>query len=93
MRNQLFYRNADQVIEVAVTTGQTFSAETPAPLFAAPHALDRVGLGGYPNYDVSPDGEQFIFVDQESSGDVEGAAQISIVLNWSEELKARVPVP
>ena len=90
---ELFYRNVDQVMVVAVTTGQTFSAETPAPLFAAPYPLDRAGPGGTPNYDISPDGEQFIFVEQNSSTGGEGSAQIHVVLNWHQELTTRVPVP
>ena len=91
--SELFYRNGDQVMVVAVTTGLTFSAETPAPLFAAPYPLDRAGPGGTPNYDISPDGEQFIFVEQNSSTGGEGSTQIHVVLNWFEELTTRVPVP
>ena len=83
----------DQVMVVAVTTGQTFSAETPAPLFAAPYPLDTAGAGGTPNYDIAPDGEQFIFVEQNSSTGGEGSAQIHVVLNWHQELTTRVPVP
>ena len=92
--SELFYRNGDQVMVVEVTTGQTFSAGAPAPLFAAPYALDNAAGGaGNPNYDLSPDGEQFIVVEQDSPTGVEGVAQITVVLNWVEELKARVPVP
>ena len=92
--SELFYRNGDQVMVVEVTTGQTFSAGAPAPLFAAPYALDNAAGGaGNPNYDISPDGAQFIVVEQDSPTGVEGVAQITVVLNWFEELKARVPVP
>jgi len=91
--SELFYRNGDQVMVVAVTTGLTFSAETPAPLFSAPYPLDTAGAGGTPNYDISPDGDQFIFVEQNSSIGGEGSAQIHIVLNWHQELTTRVPVP
>ena len=92
--SELFYRNGDQVIVVEVTTGQTFSAEAPAPLFAAPYALDNAAGGaGNPNYDISPDGEQFLFVEQDSPTGVEGVAQITVVLNWHKELLERVPVP
>ena len=91
--SELLYRNGDQVMVVAVTTGQTFSAETPAPLFAAPYPLDTSGAGGTPNYDIAPDGDQFIFVEQNSSTGGEGSAQIHVVLNWHQELTTRVPVP
>ena len=92
--SELFYRNGDQVMVVEVTTGQTFSAGAPAPLFAAPYALDNAAGGaGNPNYDLSPDGAQFIFVEQDSPTGVEGVAQITVVLNWHKELLERVPVP
>ena len=92
--SELFYRNGAQVIVVEVTTGQTFSAEAPAPLFAAPYVLDNAGGGaGNPNYDISPDGAQLIFVEHDSATGVEGVAQITVVLNWHRELLERVPVP
>ena len=91
--SELFYRNGDQVMVVKVNTGQTFSAEAPAQLFAAPYALDNAAGGaGNPNYDISPGGELFIFVEQDLPTGVEGVSQITVVLNWFEELKARVPV-
>ena len=89
--SELFYRNGDQVMIVQVSTGPTWSAETPVPLFPAPYVLDNAaGGGGNPNYDVAPDGERFIFVERDSPG---APPQINVVLNWFEELKARVPVP
>ena len=91
--SELFYRNGGEVMVVAVTTGQTFSAETPTPLFAAPYPLDTAGAGGNPNYDISPDGEQFIFVEHDSPSGLQGVAQINVVLNWHLELLERVPVP
>lgn len=38
-----------------------------------------------PNYDVSPDGERFLMVKDESS-----SGRLNIVLNWLEELRQRV---
>ena len=80
---------------VAVDTAETFSAETPALLFSVPYALDNAGGGaGNPNYDISPDGEQFVFVEQDApTGGAGELAPITVVLNWVEELKDRVPVP
>jgi hypothetical protein len=44
-----------------------------------------------PNYDVSRDGQRFLML--KSAEQEQGApTQISIVLNWFEELKRRVPV-
>ncbi len=63
-------------------------------LFVAPYALDDAGGGaGNPNYDISPDGEQFIFVEHDSPTGVEGVAQITVVLNWFDELQRLVPTP
>jgi hypothetical protein len=41
-----------------------------------------------PNYDVSPDGQRFVMVKDDS-----GSGRLELVLNWFEELKQRVPVP
>jgi len=42
-----------------------------------------------PGYDVSPDGQRLLIVEQ---ADTESAPQpIHVVLNWINELKARVP--
>ena len=92
--SELFYRNGDQLMVVAVSTGETFSAQAPAPLFNAPYAFDDAGGGaGNPNYDISPDGQQFIFVEQDPLSGAVGSAPINVVINWFEELKERVPVP
>jgi hypothetical protein len=39
------------------------------------------------NYDVSPDGQRFVMVRDDSD-----AGRLNIVLNWFEDLKRRVPV-
>ncbi len=39
-----------------------------------------------PNYDVSPDGERFVMVKDDSA-----SGRINVVLNWLEELKRLVP--
>jgi hypothetical protein len=48
------------------------------------------------NYDITPDGKHFIVVlpDSSTSGDTKPgpAQQITVVLNWFDELKQRVPV-
>ncbi len=74
---------------VAVQAVETFTIQTPVPLFAAPYVLDNAG-GGNLNYAISPDGTESILVEQDLAN---AAPQINVVLNWFEELKARVPVP
>ena len=49
--------------------------------------------GGRRHYDVSPDGRRFLMVTAGGTENTEtGRAEIHVVLNWVEELKARVPV-
>ena len=59
-----------------------FSAEPPVELFDGFYTLD---LMGHQRYDVSPDGERFLMV--ENSDDF----RMVFILNWFEELKQRVP--
>jgi serine/threonine-protein kinase len=47
---------------------------------------------GYRDYDISPDGKQFLMIFP-AKQPVEQRFQINIVLNWLQELKQRVPVP
>ena len=46
------------------------------------------------NFDVAPDGQQFLGVlpGARSDPDVPTSYQINIVLNWFQELRERVPV-
>ena len=43
-----------------------------------------------PNYDVSADGQRFLMVKPSEQAQA-APTQISVVLNWFEELKRRVP--
>ena len=93
---ELFYRNGDQMMVVAVETAGLFSADAPGLLFEGNFVLDNaVGGGGNPNYDIARDGESFVMVVNELDGTTNDAivTPITVVLNWFEELKERVPVP
>jgi len=76
-RREIFYRNGDKMMAVAVETEPTFRAGKPALLFEG-QFLAR--------YDVSLDGERFVMVQE-----AEHSTQIHVVQNWFEELKQRVP--
>jgi serine/threonine-protein kinase len=84
---ELFYRNGDKMMAVAIETKATFAAAKPKLLFEGHY---EAGLYAFqPNYDISPDGQRFLMIkasEQESAG-----RQINVVLNWFEELKGRVP--
>ena len=68
---------------------------TPVFEWSNPQALPISVPPANRQYDVMPDGQQFLItipVDQSDSGEP-ARPQINIVLNWFEELKERVPVP
>ena len=92
---ELFYRNGNQMMVVTVETEPGFSAEAPRLLFEGNFVLDNAaGGGGNSNYDIAPDGESFLMVmNERGDSSIEAiATPLTVVLNWFEELKARVPI-
>ena len=94
---ELFYRRPDgyAVMVVDVSTEPTLSIGEPRELFRG-----TVSPGGSPRarYTVTADGTQFLMsADQVASGETatggSGGPQVTVVLNWFEELKERVPIP
>ena len=94
--SELFYLTPDQdgVVTVMMTqndTDPTFNPGTPRRLF------EGVYRSLFPNnrsdWDITSDGERFLMIKPVPSGDSSTAAHINVVLNWTEELQARVPVP
>ena len=84
---ELFYRDGTRMFVVEVATSPVFRAGRPDLLFEEAYDLDPIGLSAA-NYDVSLDGQRFLMI--RSEGSDEGAT-VNIVLNWTEELEARVP--
>ena len=84
---ELFYMSSGKVMSVGVTTQPTFSASTPRIVADVPPLL----MGRLSNgvYDVSPDGQRFLFV----KANVEDGPpdEVRVVLNWTEELKQLAP--
>jgi hypothetical protein len=72
--------------------------EEPAFGVSQPTAVPRpVTAGGGPNlpraYDVAPDGQHLVILTPpDTANSVSVGPQVQVVLNWFEELKARVPV-
>jgi len=89
---ELFYRHGSTVMSVPVhTTTTTFSAGTPMRLFEGRYLSPPQGLSGR-TYDVSRDGQRFLMIKDAPAGDPKATpATMVVVLNWFEELKARVP--
>jgi serine/threonine-protein kinase len=76
-----------KMFAVPVTLRPTFTAGTPRQLFEGRYGA----TAGIRAYDVSADGRRFLMVQQKERPPVTSAEMI-LVQNWLEELKARVPV-
>jgi serine/threonine-protein kinase len=83
---ELFYRNGDKMMSVDISTQPTFAAGRPRLLFTGQYVLTPATI---PYYDISPDGQRFLMV--KANEQSQAAAQINVVLNFTEELKRRVP--
>ena len=81
---ELFYRQGDRLMSVSIDDAATPLLRAPRLLFEEPYQSDLyVGL---PNYDVAADGRFIMVSDPQAT-----IAQFTIVQNWFEELKRRVP--
>jgi eukaryotic-like serine/threonine-protein kinase len=92
---ELFYRNGDEAMVVAVRPGQAFNNDSPKTLFRGTHVAASFvpHLLEFSPWDIHPDGKRFLMMkDVGSAGATSGGPRkINIVLNWIEELKQRVP--
>jgi len=82
---ELFYRQGEQMMVVAVETQPTFTVGRPRLVFESMYTMGNVGN---PNYDISPDGQRFLMI---KATEEEVVGQINVVLNWFEELKRLAP--
>jgi len=80
---ELFYRNEDRMMAVAIETRPEFRAGKPALLFEGRY--ERSPWFFLPNYDVTRDGQRFLMV----QGAEQATNQLNVVLNWFEDLKRR----
>ena len=81
---ELFYLSADgKLMEVAVTTGASFKAGSPAALFQT-HRRQPVSFLDVFSYDVSGDGQRFLIA---TKMDEANAAPLSVLLNWASEME------
>ncbi len=85
---ELFYRNGDKMMAAAVETKPVFAAAKPRLLFEG-HYETGMYSSFQPNYDVAPDGQRFLMI--KSSEQESAAAQLNVVLNWSDEVRRLVP--
>ena len=85
---ELFYVSDGRLWAAKVDTEQILDWTDPKALFQTPWQFSTNGVA---NFDVTADGERFVFVEDL----VEDAPrrQINVVLNWVDELQRLVPVP
>ena len=83
---ELFYRNGDAQMGVAVETAPTFRAAPPEELFRRTYYATEYGR----QWDVSADGT-FLFITSTERFADEGSRRIVVVQNWFTELERLVP--
>jgi serine/threonine-protein kinase len=89
---ELFYLNGDAVTRVSVEAEPTFKAGKPETLFRGTYV--QTSTNDAQPWDISPDGKRFLMMKEARAAPSTEAAtrrQITIVVNWLEELKKRVP--
>ena len=83
---ELFYRSGDRMMAVPVSTQSTFSAGRPQMLFERRYPSTQLPQTA-PAYDVSADGQRFLFAKEAERGP---GAPINVILNWPALLGGRV---
>jgi serine/threonine-protein kinase len=84
---EIFYRDEGKIMAVSVSVqDDTLRAQNPHLLF------ELKGSSYAGPFDVAPDGNRILFY--RTAGEAkEQSQQPTVVVNWFEELKAKVPVP
>ena len=89
---ELFYRRPDDsaMMVAPIETEPTFSPGNPEVLF---EARSFPVPGGPRRFDIAPDGQRFLMIKEGGTTSEDAApSQITVVLNWHQELLERVPV-
>jgi hypothetical protein len=80
---EIFYRVGNKMMVVEVSAGVDLTLSQPRQLFEHRYVFQNVSFA---NYDVSPDGQRFVMVNDEA-----GSGRLNVVLNWTEDLKRAGP--
>jgi serine/threonine protein kinase len=93
---ELFYLDREGLltsVAIPAATGAAFSAGTPVKILNRKYYAGASLLGlDLRGYDISPDGQRFLMIKEpESVPLVTQSANMILVLNWVDELKARLP--
>jgi eukaryotic-like serine/threonine-protein kinase len=89
-RGELYYRNGDSMMAVAVSTDPTFRASRPIELWKGPYSHGMSSSCGAPgatssNYDVTADGERFLMI-KDDDRDRTTSKTIVVVQGWADEV-------
>jgi len=87
---ELYFRNGDKMMAVAVSTAPTFTAGRPQRLWEEHYSHGMSTSCGPPgptssNYDVTADGKRFLMIKDEAP-DTAVSKQIVVVLGWADDL-------
>src|SRR4030095_5387487 len=87
-REIFFVDPGNNLIRVEVQTGASFSAGKPSRFFAPSYsnAAWTRGQGGR-SFDLTPDGQRFLVVEDAPDEDSRRDGGLNVVLNWQEQLK------
>ena len=91
---ELFYQDERGFLEsVPVSTaGTTFSAGSPKTIVDRAYVSGRTTIGlDLRSYDVAPDGQRFLMIKDPEKTNAAADVRLVTVLNWAQELKARLP--
>ena len=86
---QLFYANGNRIMSVDLNSESGLHSTKPRMLFERAFSSSSAdsGIWGH-TWAVFPDGKRFLFVENPAQAEVR---ELRVVLNWFEELRARVP--
>jgi serine/threonine-protein kinase len=86
---QVFSANGNRIMSVDLNTESGLNPAKPRTLFERTFSTSSADAGQWGHtYAVFPDGKRFLFVENDARPEVH---ELRVVLNWFEELKARVP--
>jgi serine/threonine-protein kinase len=84
---ELFYLNGSKIMSVGVTIQPGFTASTPQVLADVPLQISSF-YAGNGEFDVSPDGQYFLFIKTREQNALPG--EVRVVLNWDEGWRSLV---
>jgi serine/threonine-protein kinase len=82
---EIFYRSERRMMAVPVQAGPTFAPGTAQRLFEGDYEFSH---RNHPNYDVSPDGQRFLMLKNESAA---STSVLQVVIDLGAELLLRAP--